>query len=265
MRRVGRAVALVAEAIALLVGLAFAAAGGGLLYGSTQRDARGFVLTPYERVATAGYALVAEAGLGLQPRRYPFLGFLPESTVLVLARPAGPVPLFVGVGPARAVEAYLAGHAYDEITNPVLGPFEATYRSHPGTGAPAPPQGASPWTASDSGRGTLTVRVPPGREATSVVLMRADGRPGVTTELAAGIDGSWFLPLGVALGVSGLALLVTASLLMVATTRSGAGGTGRGKPAPPATAPGAPWGPGEDAGRGAASGTTDVATTRRRE
>ena len=263
MRRLGRTVALVAEAIGLLVGLVVAAGGGGLLYGSTQRDAQGYVLTPYERVATAGYALVAGAGLGLQPRRYPVLRFLPESTVLVRARSAGPASLFVGVGPTRAVDAFLAGHAYDEITNPVLGPFEATYRSHPGSGTPGAPEGTVAWQAWASGRGTLVVRVLPRREAMSVVLMRSDGRPGVTAELAAGIDGSWFLPLGVALAVSGVALLVTASLHLVATTRAGLAGGATGEPV---EAPSPPEAPGARGGTGseAAETATDAATAGRR-
>lgn len=237
MSRMLRAGALAAEALALLVGIVLAAAGGALLYGATQRDAGGYVVTGYERVSSAGCAVVARGDLGVSPESRSVLSFLPARPTLVRVRPVGGDALVVATAPRAVVEAALSGYAYDELTSPVLGAFPPQYRAHVGARSPCPSPGPG-WAVRAAGSATLTVRVPPEANL-SLVVLRADGRPGVAAEVAAGIHGGWFLPLGVAFGVSGVAVVVAASLLLASTTRSSAGKRGPGAPAapgPPVTA-----------------------------
>jgi hypothetical protein len=94
--------------------------------------------------------------------------------------------LFIGIGPADEVAAYLADVGHDEVIDIELSPFSAEYSAQPG-GAPAvEPTSQTFWTESVSGTGTqtLTAEVPAGEW--SVVVMNADGSAGVGADLSVG-------------------------------------------------------------------------------
>jgi len=89
-------------------------------------------------VATPTRALVSPAG-SIQ-------GTSGAQTVLgsvrlrITATPTGTGhQLFLGIGPASAVDRYLRGASYDVATNVSVAPFHLTLARHLGTATPAPP------------------------------------------------------------------------------------------------------------------------------
>jgi Domain of unknown function (DUF4389) len=125
--------------------------------------------------------------------------------------------VFVGIGPARDVDAYLAGVAHDEVADFDGG--EATYRHRPGGSDVAPPTDQSFWTASASGPGTqqLVWSARGGRWA--VVVMNSDGTPGVAADVDVGVRSGVIAPLAAVLvGVGALLTAVGVVLIVVGAT-----------------------------------------------
>src|SRR5680860_389214 len=115
----GRILLLVFGTLFALLGMAFAAGGGGLLWAhGTQRDDDGFYTTSPERFQTSTYALTSdEVDLGASSDAIgwaPDIGDLATVRVRATAAESG-CAVFVGVGPASAVESYLAGVAHDQV------------------------------------------------------------------------------------------------------------------------------------------------------
>ena len=129
-------VVLIVLGVLLLVLGALAAIGGGALmalFGSNNTLSSGV-----KHVATPTRALVSPAG-SIQ-------GTSGAQTVLgsvrlrITATPAGAGhQLFLGIGPASAVDRYLRGASYDVATDVSVAPFHLTLARHPGTARPAPP------------------------------------------------------------------------------------------------------------------------------
>ena len=96
------------------------------------------------------------------------------------------IPLFVGIGSASDVSAYLAGVQTDRVTNIGLFPFDVQYNQQPGQAPATPPAAQDFWVASGMGVGpqTVTWDSAPGRWV--LVVMNADGSQGVSTGVEAG-------------------------------------------------------------------------------
>ena len=70
----------------------------------------------------------------------------------ITATPAGTGQhIFIGIGPAAAVDRYLSGVSHDVATDVTLTPFHLTLARHPGAAQPAPPGSQSFWVAEASG------------------------------------------------------------------------------------------------------------------
>ncbi len=125
---------------------------------------------------------------------------------------AGSEPLFMGIAPADAVAGYLDGVAHDEITSwdsmqdDIV---EVVYTRNEGTTDPAAPETEDFWVASVSGSGeqTLDWTIQSGEWA--VVIMNADGSPGVSADVRFGVATlSVLFPIGLASLVVGLVALI---------------------------------------------------------
>jgi hypothetical protein len=95
-------------------------------------------------------------------------------------------PLFIGIARSADVERYLAGVAYDEVTELDLEGFSLTTERHAGAIDPALPASQTFWEASVQGTGPQTLAWDGGFGRWSVVVMNADGSPGVDAELNLG-------------------------------------------------------------------------------
>ncbi|MGY1809302.1 hypothetical protein ACI8AF_18205 [Blastococcus sp. SYSU D00669] len=136
-------------------------------------------------------------------------------TVQVSSQTANPAGVFIGVGPADAVDAYLAGIAVDEVTDLSFDPFRLTVTARAGDATAAPPGQQDLWVASvtSSSRAELTWPIQDGEYR--LVVMNADGSPDVVTQTRVQIDlpRVFAVSLGVLIGsglvaAGGVALLV---------------------------------------------------------
>ena len=184
----------------------------------TARDSAGFYTSPSERFSTPTYALTSE---GMQ------IGDIHgdgadwaldalDATVRVRATTADGEPMFIGIAPEQAVDRYLATIAHEEISDVHSGPFSYDSVRRAGRATPGSPAGATFWAASASGPGTQAVTWKPDVGRWAVVVMNADGSPGVAADISLGAKSGAVLPIGfvlLGLGLTGLAVAVGLILL----------------------------------------------------
>lgn len=213
----GRVVSVVAGSILLVTGAGTAVGASAVLAADTAgRGADGFVRVPAQTVTGTGHALVfdpfsLESDLGA-PRLGEVVG-----DVRIGATAAQDV--FVGIGPADAVEGYLAGVQRDRVVTLEPG-RDAVADRLPG-GAPATaPAAQTFWAESAAGPGTqeLTWTVAEGRW--TVVVMNADGGTPVVADVSLGASAPWlgWVWIGMFIG-AGLGLLGGAVLVLLAVRR----------------------------------------------
>jgi hypothetical protein len=166
----------------------------------------------------AGVAIVVLVGpdgsVGLAPTRLLSTGValtLPQLDVpnlpahqrieLDVQAEPGDVPLFVGIGPSPAVDAYLRKAPIDVIEQ-IDWPGAARTETVPGTAAPPPPAGQTFWVVSDQGTAPqLHWRAEPGDW--TLVVMRSDAQTSIDVTLSGRVTIR-------ALGPAGIVLLVLA-------------------------------------------------------
>lgn len=148
--RGSRIVLAVVGAVMALIAFGLLAAGAGLLWAeTTQKDADGFFTSsPVELVSETHALISSEIDLGARPGDWFPSGSL--ATVRLAVEPVGDTPVFVGIGPEEAVDDYLAGAGYAEVTS--IDDDGADYSTTEGD-APAPPSEQGFWVASSSGAG----------------------------------------------------------------------------------------------------------------
>jgi hypothetical protein len=181
--RGGGTMAIVFGAIGLVIGVVLLVGGVTGLWALGQRDGGGFYNAGPERLATPTRALATESlDVNADAPSWVFSdGF---ATVRIGATSAKPV--FVGIGPTGAVGRYLAGGRHAQITDVDTDPFRVTSHVAGTAGTLAPPASQGFWRARASGPGTRTVTWPVKSGQWSVVMMNADGSPGVDVQATAG-------------------------------------------------------------------------------
>ena len=202
----GRVVALVVGAVLALVSLGLLAGGIGVLAADRTQREGGLVRTGQERLATPTAALVSQ-GVHVDvdgPDAFWARGLLGDVEVRVTG--AQSAPLFVGVADRARAAAYLGAFRHDQVTR--IGADDVTYRTSGGAGAAAAPERQTFWAASAAGSGTQTLRWEPSAGDWVLVVMNADGAPGVDVRADVGAE----LPL---LGWVWVALLVAGGVLLV--------------------------------------------------
>ena len=201
----------------IAIGGLFALAGVALLVGSlalggaysTQRDADGYFTAGAERFESSARAITTDQFDLLVERNLP--DGLPARLGQLRVRAEAPSDLFIGIGPADQVEAYLANVARDQITRIETEPFQVEYRRTPGSGAPAAPAQQDFWAVQATGPGSQTVAWDLESGRWMAVLMNADGSPGVQADVELGARSEL---VGWAIGVlalSGLLFLLAGS------------------------------------------------------
>ena len=212
----GRIAAVVIGALIVLFSLVLLGGGGTALWADrTQRDG-GYATTDVHEFSTSGSALATvSTELGSAG-----VGWLYSPTMLDKVRirvtPTSPGgPLFVGIGPSTDVDHYLAGVDHTVITE-----FWGDKTEAVEGGPPASPPGSQDfWVASATGSGPQTLVWGPADGSWSVVVMNADGRPGITvgTDLGAKVPALPWIALGFLL--AGVVFLAGGALLVVSAFR----------------------------------------------
>lgn len=200
----------------------------------------GRVESGVERISTPTHALVSRAGDVTGVSAAP--GWLGRPTMEVtLTDPPGAAATFVGIGPAAAVDAYLADVARDVVTDVEVTPFVLQTARQAGTRTPAPPAEQTFWVAKGTQNGTTTNLVWQAQEGEyRLVIMNASAATGVDTNARFGVAvpglgnvGLLVLILGLVMLAIGVVLLVVALATRTRTTAP----PGDGSAAPPSSAP----------------------------
>lgn len=235
---VGWILLVVAGAMIALLSLGPLLGGGFLVWAdATQKDDNGFFSTSDGRLETTSYAITSdEIDLGADPTRDDTTVDLGDVVTLRMeVDSTHESAVFVGIGPQADVARYLRGVGRATVDDLSFDPFAVSYRYSEG-GAPATTPGSEEfWVASAEGPGRQRLEWEPEGGDWAVVIMNADGDPGVSVEAALAAKSPWVFRVGVALLVGGaLGLIVGAALLVV-----GVVGLARGshleldRPAPP--------------------------------
>jgi hypothetical protein len=231
-RTKGQIALLVGGIILALVALAVAAAGGTAIWASTDKDSNGYHSTGLHRLHSPTHAIAT--------RNIDLVTSVPEwllGKIRIEARPAGSAPVFVGIGHKDDVDAFLAGVEHDVLTDVDFDPFRAHYDRQPGTQSPKPPGSQTFWVASVRGPGTQVLTWDSDSGSWSVVLMNADGSPGVDARVKAGAEIPYALWIGVGALVLGILLAAGATVMIVKGWRKRPVSP---PPSPPAPAPAEP-------------------------
>jgi hypothetical protein len=172
-----RIIAIVAGAVAALVGIGLAGV-GALLLGVFGSD--GTVASGSHSLSTSRAALVSSIGdIGDVADVADAVG---DPRVRVSARAADAKSVFVGIGPAAQIDRYLAGAPIDEVTDFEVDPFHLTRRARPGSIQPQPPGSQDFWVAEATGGGMATLDWKLRDGEYRLVLMNADASRAVAAD-----------------------------------------------------------------------------------
>ena len=205
----GRVVTLIIGSALALISLGFLGGGGTLLWAGQALRHDGYVTTGTSTYSTSGYALASE-------RLSMHWGLLLTGLVgdvRVRITPVSPDrPVFVAIGPADRVAAYVSGTPYATVTGTGAGRLAV----HDGAGRPAPPLTAGIWAAQATGTGTQVLRWTAQDGDWTVVAMNQDGSAGVTVRADAGVSAPGLVRLALRLIGGGIILgALSAALIWV--------------------------------------------------
>jgi hypothetical protein len=169
-----RTVLIAAGAILMIGGgLVSAAAGAGLATVGT--DSR--ISTGTSALSTPATAFVTEPG-DISDHGASIFGH-PSVRISVTGADK---PVFIGVGPAAAVDRYLSGVAVETVTDFDVRPFHLTTTRQEGTARPSSPLAQTFWVEQAHGTRAATADWKIRDGSYRVVVMNADGSPGVTAD-----------------------------------------------------------------------------------
>ena len=233
----GRIVAVVAGVLVGLFALGVLAGGLFLTIGSalTAED-DGYFDTAPRRFGTETVAITTEeADLAADPappdRLWDFIDLSVRFQVEGLGE-----EVFLGVADETDVNGYLGSVAYEQVRE--IRPGEPIrYRTYSGADVIEPPAEQGFWVAATSGSGLQELVWDVTSGTWVVVLMNADGSPGVVADVSVGAKSGVVLPVGLAMLAFGFLLFVVAVVIILLAALAG---RGREAPAPevelPATA-----------------------------
>ena len=209
----GRVIAIVVSSIVGLASLALLAAGAaGIVLDQTQRDATGYLMTSTTPYSTSTYALVSASYRGGTSSDW-FVNRDLIATVKVRVSSARPV--FIGIASERAVNRYLAGVAHAQGNS--FTTRSGDFRTYSG-GAPATrPDAQHIWAASSTGSGKQTISWNPESGNWRIVVMNANGTPGVRSDVSIGARMPHLLTIGiVAAGIGVVLMAVSGTAIYLA-------------------------------------------------
>jgi hypothetical protein len=132
---------------------------------------------------------------------------------------------FVGIGPAAAVDHYLAGAAVEVVTDFEVAPFRLDTQPRPGSASISAPGSQDFWVArGETGSGTAALSWTVRDGDYRFVVMNADGTPAVNVDAGFGVAVKGARTLGLIVLVVGFVLLAAGALALILGLRA---------PAPP--------------------------------
>jgi hypothetical protein len=208
----GRVAAVIGAVFLLVVGVALVV-GGAVLLGLFGRD--GTVTAGKHPVTTTSAAVIADAGPIRDTSNVAQV--LGTPTAMLTANGGNASGLFVGIGPATAVDSYLAGVTVDVAADFDVDPYVLTLTRHSGASPTAsPPAAQTFWVASGSGP-TVDLTWPVQDGDYRVVVMNADGAPVVNSQVSLGIGLSGMFGIALGMLIGGVVVILAAVALLVFT------------------------------------------------
>ena len=207
---------IVTGSLASLLAAGLLAVGGLALWGDSQKDSDGYLSTDTHRFEAGTRALATE-NLDVDLGDADWVAQSNDlGKVRVAVESRNDKPVFVGIARTSDVEDYLAGASHTTVTDVDTSPFDADYDDHAGDRRPVAPADSHIWAASEQGSGKQTLHWEIDDGNYSVVVMNADGSPGVDADVSTGANVPFLDEIGwsaLASGgfvlVFGIALLVT--------------------------------------------------------
>jgi len=214
--RPSRIVALVIGCLLLAPGLGLLFAGGGLgLAYAAGRNESGYFEAALTDLTTPTGAIIAQTPTlttDLQTSIW-LIDKLDTDVRLRVIAEGGDARTFIGIGQANNVDDYLGGVAHDNIIGLTNG--TPAYRTSTGASTVTAPTDQNFWAATTSGAGTQELSWHPTDGRWAVVIMNADGSPGITAAGTVEIRAGFLLPLAVTLLVLGFLVTAGAVVLIV--------------------------------------------------
>ncbi|SFU08936.1 hypothetical protein SAMN05660657_05571 [Geodermatophilus amargosae] len=137
------------------------------------------------------------------------------------ATSTGPSGVFIGVGPADAVAGYLSGVAIDRVTDFSVDPFRIDVTGEPGAATASPPGEQDFWVVSDTSESIAGLAWPVQDGEYRLVVMNADGSPGLTSVVQVQLELPNAFPISLAVLVgSGIVATAGIALVVVAVSAS---------------------------------------------
>jgi len=208
------------KVVLIVLGVIGILAGLGLLIGGIALaalfGADGTYNSSRERIDTATHAIVSEP-VELDDEA-PFRSEFGDVSVRLAARSNEGDEVFLGIGPARAVDTYLQDVAIDVVED-----WEYNFgdddtiqkRRIDGDAEPDPPGEQNFWTAQAAGAGEQRIEWELTGGTYRLVVMRADAERPVDVTARWGLEIPWIFPLGIGLLVAGVVALLVGILLLV--------------------------------------------------
>ena len=214
----GRVASVVLASLGGLIALAAIAAGAtGIVLDQTQRDATGYLMTPSRVYSTSTYALVSASYRGGTSND---LFVTRDLLGTVRIRVTATAPVFVGIAPESDVRGYLGNVARAEGNQ--FDTRSADFLVRAGGPPSSPPAAVPIWGASSTGTGSTTLTWTPQTGNWRIVVMNADGTPGVRADVSVGARIAQLLTIAIAvLGVGILLLALSGGGLYLAVRRRG--------------------------------------------
>jgi hypothetical protein len=211
----GRVIAVIGASLLALIAAGLLSAGiAGIVVDQVARDDQGFVMTGEQTYSSGTYALVSETAR-IDVSGPDWGEFLDDVVGDVKVRVTSADDVFVGIGPAADVAAYLAGVPHEQIGD--LGDDRGTVVA--GRAEPGAPADQSFWVASTSGSGEQTLRWNVRNGDWRAVVMDASGARGVAADVAVGAELPALLGFGLGLAGAGVLLLALGGAILVIAVR----------------------------------------------
>ena len=206
-------IALVAAGAVLAAVGGILTVGGGTVVAVTGTD--GTLSSGHTTVSSTASALVTDRG----DIDAGGIGVVADPSVEIAVRDSDQ-PVFVGIGPAEAVDRYLAGASVETVTDFEVRPFELTTTVRDGSARLESPLDQSFWVAEADGRSQAETawKIRDGRYR--IVVMNADGSPGIEVDGEVGVHVPRLTAIASTALAGGLVLVVTGIVLVIAGARS---------------------------------------------
>lgn len=220
VRHAGHVIAIVVGCLAVLPALGMLVGGTGIVIAAeAATDDDGYYSFTLDRLESAGVAVSTSELWFDDDDGGPWVLDWLDLDVRLRVDGAADADVFVGIARQADVDAYLSGSSHSVVTE--LDDHRPRYRQVTGSELVRAPATQDVWVASATGSGEqqLDWEARGGRWA--IVVMNADGSPGVAADVEVGARSDAVTPIGVGLLVTGGVLLVVSVGLIVFGARGG--------------------------------------------